>query len=97
MDRPNCLIEKILENILPGARQRPVIIQSLFPLLNHEEPSANFVAPVAIFGERCRSEAVIVWQMKASGFILEPKNELWKLNRQFWPHNLFSKAYPSGF
>jgi hypothetical protein len=55
------MIEKILENILPGARQRPVIIQSLFLLLNHEEPSANFVVPIAIFGERCRGKAVIVW------------------------------------
>lgn len=31
-------IEKILGNILHLARQRPVIIQSLFPALNHEEP-----------------------------------------------------------
>jgi wyosine [tRNA(Phe)-imidazoG37] synthetase (radical SAM superfamily) len=37
-DRP---LDKILENILYLARQRPVIIQSLFPLLNHEEPSAE--------------------------------------------------------
>jgi wyosine [tRNA(Phe)-imidazoG37] synthetase (radical SAM superfamily) len=41
VNRPNCMIEKILENILLAARQRPVIIQSLFPLLNHEEPSAE--------------------------------------------------------
>jgi wyosine [tRNA(Phe)-imidazoG37] synthetase (radical SAM superfamily) len=37
-DRP---LDKILENILFIARQRPVIIQSLFPLLNGEEPSAQ--------------------------------------------------------
>jgi len=41
VNRPNCLIEKVLENILLVARHRPVIIQSLFPLLNHEEPSAE--------------------------------------------------------
>ena len=41
VNRPNCMIEKILENILLVARQRPVIIQSLFPSLNHEEPSAE--------------------------------------------------------
>jgi wyosine [tRNA(Phe)-imidazoG37] synthetase (radical SAM superfamily) len=38
VNRPACSIEKILSNILFTARQRPVIIQSLFPLLNHEEP-----------------------------------------------------------
>jgi len=42
MDRvnhPDCPLEKILENILFAARQRPVIIQSLFMMLDHEEPS----------------------------------------------------------
>ena len=41
MNRPNCVIEQILENILLIARRRPVIIQSLFPLLNHGEPSVE--------------------------------------------------------
>ena len=41
VNRPNCMIEQILENILMIARQRPVIIQSLFPLLNHGEPSVE--------------------------------------------------------
>ena len=44
MDRvnhPSCRLEKILENILYVARQRPVIIQSLFPLLDGVEPSAE--------------------------------------------------------
>ena len=36
-----CKLEKILENILLVARQRPVIIQSLFPLLHDEEPVAE--------------------------------------------------------
>ncbi|HEX3857425.1 MAG TPA: radical SAM protein [Verrucomicrobiae bacterium] len=40
VNRPDCLLEKILDNILSVARQRPVIIQSLFPLVNHEEPPA---------------------------------------------------------
>jgi hypothetical protein len=35
------MLDKILENILLVARQRPVTIQSLFPMLNHEEPSAE--------------------------------------------------------
>lgn len=44
MDRvnhPSCRLEKILENILYVARQRPVVIQSLFPLLDGVEPSAE--------------------------------------------------------
>jgi wyosine [tRNA(Phe)-imidazoG37] synthetase (radical SAM superfamily) len=36
--RPNVPIGKILSNILLVARQRPVVIQSLFPSINHEEP-----------------------------------------------------------
>ncbi len=38
VNRPDCSLDKILANILFVARQRPVIIQSLFPLLNGEEP-----------------------------------------------------------
>jgi wyosine [tRNA(Phe)-imidazoG37] synthetase (radical SAM superfamily) len=41
VNRPNCMIEKIIDNILLVARHRPVIIQSLFPLLNHQEPSVE--------------------------------------------------------
>jgi len=41
VNRPACSIEKILANILLVARQRPVIIQSLFPLLNGKEPPAE--------------------------------------------------------
>lgn len=44
MDRvnhPNCPLDKILANILLAARQRPVTIQSLFPLLDSEEPPAE--------------------------------------------------------
>lgn len=38
VNHPDCSLEKILDNILLIARQRPVIIQSLFPMLNHEGP-----------------------------------------------------------
>lgn len=38
IDRPDVPIEKILENILALARQRPVVIQSLFPAINGIEP-----------------------------------------------------------
>ncbi len=40
VDRPNVPLEKILSNILALGRQRPVVIQSLFPSINDEEPSA---------------------------------------------------------
>jgi len=39
VNRTHCLLDKVLDNILLVARQRPVIIQSLFPLLNGEEPT----------------------------------------------------------
>jgi len=38
VNRMEIPIEKVLENILVLARQRPVIIQSLFPSINGEEP-----------------------------------------------------------
>src|SRR3974390_1843210 len=38
VDRPNVPIEKILQNILDLGRHRPVVIQSLFPAINHEKP-----------------------------------------------------------
>jgi wyosine [tRNA(Phe)-imidazoG37] synthetase (radical SAM superfamily) len=41
VNSPNCLLDKVLENILLVARQRPVIIQSLFPMLDHEEPTVE--------------------------------------------------------
>jgi len=41
VNHPDCTLEKILENILFVARQRPVIIQSLFPLLDDKEPHAE--------------------------------------------------------
>ncbi len=41
VNHSDCPLEKILENILLVARQRPVTIQSLFPLLNENEPSAE--------------------------------------------------------
>ena len=43
VNRPDCPLEKILANILFLARQRPVIIQSLFPSINGEAPPASEV------------------------------------------------------
>jgi len=50
MNRVNqaaCSLEKILENILLVARQRPVIIQSLFPMLDGQEPSESEIMQYA--------------------------------------------------
>jgi wyosine [tRNA(Phe)-imidazoG37] synthetase (radical SAM superfamily) len=38
VDKLDVPLEKILRNILTLGRQRPVVIQSLFPAINHEEP-----------------------------------------------------------
>ena len=38
VNRPSVPLEKILSNILILGRQRPVVIQSLFPAINGEEP-----------------------------------------------------------
>ena len=38
VNRPDVSLEKILSNILMLARQRPVVIQSLFPAIHGEEP-----------------------------------------------------------
>jgi len=40
VNRPDCNLEKILDEILRLARKRPVIIQSLFPSINGEAPPA---------------------------------------------------------
>ena len=39
VNKPDVPFEKILANILLTARQRPVVIQSLFPAINGEEPA----------------------------------------------------------
>jgi len=41
VNRPDCPLEKILANILFVARQRPVVIQSLFPSIDGEAPPAS--------------------------------------------------------
>jgi wyosine [tRNA(Phe)-imidazoG37] synthetase (radical SAM superfamily) len=41
IDRPAVPIEKVLENTLQAAKHRPVVIQSLFPQFNGEEPPAD--------------------------------------------------------
>jgi len=44
---PQVSLQKILNNILEVAKQRPVVIQSLFPAINGEEPTANEVIEYA--------------------------------------------------
>ncbi len=39
INRPTALLDKVLANILTLARQRPVVVQSLFPLINGQEPT----------------------------------------------------------
>jgi wyosine [tRNA(Phe)-imidazoG37] synthetase (radical SAM superfamily) len=52
VNRPDCSLEKILSNILLLARQRPVVIQSLFPAINGEAPPA---AEIDAYIRRLRS------------------------------------------
>jgi wyosine [tRNA(Phe)-imidazoG37] synthetase (radical SAM superfamily) len=47
VDRPKVPLEKVLANILALARQRPVVIQSLFPAINEEEPSLEEIEQFA--------------------------------------------------
>jgi wyosine [tRNA(Phe)-imidazoG37] synthetase (radical SAM superfamily) len=47
VDRSNVPLEKVLSNILFVARQRPVIIQSLFPAINGEEPPSGEIEEYA--------------------------------------------------
>jgi wyosine [tRNA(Phe)-imidazoG37] synthetase (radical SAM superfamily) len=47
VNHPDCPLDKVLDNILLVARQRPVIIQSLFPLLDGMEPSSEEIAQYA--------------------------------------------------
>jgi wyosine [tRNA(Phe)-imidazoG37] synthetase (radical SAM superfamily) len=47
VDRPNVPLEKILANILHLSRQRPIVIQSLFPAINGEEPPLEEVEQYA--------------------------------------------------
>ena len=49
VNRPNGVpLEKILANILLVAKQRPVVIQSLFPAINGEEPPAEEIEQFAM-------------------------------------------------
>ena len=47
VDRPNVPLDKVLANILALGRQRPVVIQSLFPAINEEEPSLEQIEQFA--------------------------------------------------
>jgi wyosine [tRNA(Phe)-imidazoG37] synthetase (radical SAM superfamily) len=57
INRPNVPLEKILANILLIGRQRPVVIQSLFPAIHGEEPP----------GEEIREYALRLKELKAGG------------------------------
>ena len=48
VNRPDVPLEKILANILQVGRNRPVIIQSLFPSLHGEEPSFDEIREYAL-------------------------------------------------
>ncbi len=41
VNRPDVPLAKMLDNILAVGRQRPVIIQSLFPAIHDQEPSSE--------------------------------------------------------
>jgi wyosine [tRNA(Phe)-imidazoG37] synthetase (radical SAM superfamily) len=47
VDRPSVPLEKVLANILELGRQRPVVIQSLFPAINEQEPSSEEIEQFA--------------------------------------------------
>jgi wyosine [tRNA(Phe)-imidazoG37] synthetase (radical SAM superfamily) len=51
VNRPDCSLEKIQASILDLARRRPVILQSLFPAINGEAPSAS---EIEAFAQRLR-------------------------------------------
>ena len=57
INRPSVPIERVLENILAVGRERPVIIQSLFPRMNGEDPAS---AEVERYVDRLR-------ELKAAG------------------------------
>jgi len=48
VNRPDVPLEKILSNILLVGRQRPVIIQSLFPAIHGDEPPAEEIHQFAL-------------------------------------------------
>lgn len=47
VDRPDVPLDRILSNILSVARSRPVVIQSLFPAINGEEPPVQEIEQYA--------------------------------------------------
>jgi wyosine [tRNA(Phe)-imidazoG37] synthetase (radical SAM superfamily) len=52
INRPNCSIDKVLANILLVGRQRPVIIQSLFTMVNGKGPASE---EIDRYAERLRA------------------------------------------
>ena len=47
VDRPSVPLDRVLANILTLGRQRPVVVQSLFPALHDEEPSLEEIEQYA--------------------------------------------------
>jgi wyosine [tRNA(Phe)-imidazoG37] synthetase (radical SAM superfamily) len=43
VNHPGCPLDKILENILLVSRLRPIVIQGLFPRLNHQDPTPEMI------------------------------------------------------
>jgi wyosine [tRNA(Phe)-imidazoG37] synthetase (radical SAM superfamily) len=57
---PGCPLDKILDNILLVARHRPVVIQGLFPRLNHLDPTPEMIEAYGLrLGELKRAGAQI--------------------------------------
>lgn len=48
INRPAVLLDKVLANILSLAQERPVVIQSLFPLINGQEPPEQEIREFAL-------------------------------------------------
>ena len=60
INHPGCPLDKILDNILLVARHRPVIIQGLFPRLNHQDPAPEMIDAYGLrLGELKRAGAQI--------------------------------------
>ena len=47
VNRPGVSLDKVMANILSEARRRPVVIQSLFPLINGQEPPEEEIVQYA--------------------------------------------------
>jgi wyosine [tRNA(Phe)-imidazoG37] synthetase (radical SAM superfamily) len=60
VNRPQVPLEKVLANILMLGRKRPVIIQSLFPLLDRKEPSEEEIEQYARRLEELKASGAMI-------------------------------------